>query len=249
MLPGAWLALAVGLAPIAGVAQPTGERAQDQPGTFDYYLMSFTIAPSFCALNPRNAAKQECHDGTDASYRAVPLTVHGLWPNRERVSVNQQPQYCTETRLSRLSTELRTQLGRYMPGTADGLDRYEWRRHGTCSGLAPEAYFGAVVRLAEQANGTVGAVLRDSGAMGHELRIDDLLKAVAAKDPALATALVVSCRFPRGATEEDRRAYIQEIRIVLTKELKPIPAEKVGFGQNSGCPDRAGFLPGGFAGH
>ncbi len=230
------------------LGQPVGEREQDRPGAFDFYLMSFSIAPSFCALSPRNAEKQECHDGTDEGYRAIPLTVHGLWPNRERVSVNQQPQYCSEERLGRLPPELRAQLARYMPSSADGLDTYEWRRHGTCSGLAPEVYFGTIVRLAEQANATIGAVLRDSGAMGRELRIDDLVAAVAAKDPALASAIVVTCRFPRGE-EAERRALVEEIRVVMTKDFKPAEAERVGFRQNSGCPGRAGYLPAGFAGH
>ena len=229
-------------------AQPAATaRDQDTPGAFDFYLMSFTIAPSFCALSARYAEKEECRGATDAAFRETPLTVHGLWPNRERVSVNLQPQYCGEERLPRLSPALREQLRRFMPGTADGLDRYEWRRHGTCSGLEPEAYFSTIVRLAERANATIGAALRDGGLLGQEVKIDDLLKAVGGKDPALAAAIVVSCRFPRGEAEDQRRALITEIRLVLTKDLSPEPAERVGFGQNSGCPGRAGFLPGGFA--
>ena len=173
----------------------------------------------------------------------MPLTVHGLWPNRERVSVNLQPQYCAGPPLGRLSPALREKLAHVMPGVADGLERYEWRRHGTCSGLTPEAYFSAVVRLAEQADATIGAALRDGGMLGHEMKVDDLIAAVAAKDASLAAAMVVSCRFPR----EDggsSRAYVQEIRLVLSKDFSPEPAEHVGFGQNSGCPGKAGFLPG-----
>lgn len=228
-------------------AQPGPARDQDRPGAFDFYLMSFTIAPSFCALSARYAEKQECRAATDAEYRATPLTVHGLWPNRERVSVNLQPQFCDGPQFGRLSPALRTKLARAMPGVADGLDRYEWRRHGACSGLSPDAYFTAVVRLAERANATIGAALRDGGMLGQEVRVDDLLAAVAAREPALAAAMIVSCRFPRedgGAA----RAYVEEIRLVVSKEFAPEPAERVGFGQNSGCPNRAGFLPGGFAG-
>jgi ribonuclease T2 len=134
-----------------------------------------------------------------------------------------------------------------MPGVADGLDRYEWRRHGVCTGLTAEAYFSAVVRLAEQADATIGAVLRDGGMLGHEVKVDDLLAAVAAKDASLAAAMIVSCRFPREGGSGPSRAYIQEIRLVLSKDFVPEPAEHVGFGQNSGCPGKAGFLPGGFA--
>ncbi len=242
----ACLALAA-LACRVAAAQPAAEDG-DAPGVFDYYLMSFTIAPSFCALSSRNAEKQECRDATDAAYREMPLTVHGLWPNRERVSVNLQPQYCAAGPLGRLPSALRTQLARYMPGVADGLDRYEWRRHGGCSGLAPAAYFGRIVALATRADATIGAALREGGLLGRELRLDDLLAAVAAKDPALAPALVMSCRFSRRQGEAESRAYVAEIRLVLTKDFTPEPAERVGMGQNSGCPNRTGFLPGGFAG-
>jgi ribonuclease T2 len=244
-----WLSLAaLCLAIVSAIAaQPDAATEQEPPGKFDFYLMSFTIAPSFCALSARYADKQECRAATDAAYRATPLTVHGLWPNRERVSVNLQPQYCAGPQFGRLPPALREKLAHFMPGVADGLDRYEWRRHGACSGLTPEAYFATVVRLAEQADATIGAVLRNGGMLGQEIKVDDLLAAVAAKDPAVAAAMVVSCRFPR----EDggpSRAYVQEIRVVLSKDFTPEPAAQVGFGQNSGCPGKAGFLPGGFGG-
>ena len=244
-----WIGLAaLCFAARVAAAQPDPARDQEPPGKFDFYLMSFTIAPSFCALSARYADKQECRAATDAAYRAMPLTVHGLWPNRERVSVNLQPQYCAGPPLGRLSPGLREKLAHVMPGVADGLDRYEWRRHGACSGLTPEAYFSAVVRLAEQADATIGAVLRDGGMLGHEMKVDDLLAAVAAKDASLAAAMVVSCRFPREDGSGPSRAYVQEIRLVLSKDFTPEPAERVGFGQNSGCPGKAGFLPAGFAG-
>jgi ribonuclease T2 len=245
-----WLCLAaLCLAVVSAIAaQPDAAPEQEPPGKFDFYLMSFTIAPSFCALSARYAEKQECRAGTDAAYRAMPLTVHGLWPNRERVSVNLQPQYCAGPRLDSLSPALRGKLTQVMPGVADGLDRYEWRRHGVCTGLTAEAYFSAVVRLAEQADATIGAVLRDGGMLGHEVKVDDLLAAVAAKDASLAAAMIVSCRFPREDGSGPSRAYVQEIRLVLSKDFSPEPAGRVGFGQNSGCPGKAGFLPAGFAG-
>ncbi len=232
----------------AGRGQAQSDRSRDggPPGVFDHYLMSFTIAPAFCGLSSRNAEKRECADGTDTAYRTTPLTVHGLWPNRERVSVNEQPQYCAGPPLSQLPRATRESLDRYMPGVADGLDRYEWKRHGSCSGLTPDAYFGEIVALAARANETVGAALRDGKMLGREVRLEELLSAVAAKDPALAPSVIMYCRFSRRQGEAESRAYVAEIRVVLSKDFTPIPADKVGMGQNSGCPGRAGFLPGGY---
>ncbi len=84
--------------------------------------------------------------------------------------------------------------------------------------------------------------------LGREVRIDELLTAIAAKDPAVAPAVVVSCRFPQGQVEAEARANIVEIRLVLSKDFTPQTVEQVGFRHNSGCPHGAGFLPGGFKG-
>jgi ribonuclease T2 len=209
-----------------------------EPGDFDYYLLSLSLAPSFCALSPANQAKQECRSLTEADFRRTPLTVHGLWPNRTGVSVNRQPQDCDGPPLGGLPEATQADLRRYMPG-GPGLARYEWRKHGACSGLSPESYFAAVASLARKANDTIGVAIMQQGVPGQRLRIADLLSAVAARDAALAPAIVVDCRQTRGGGE----ALVDEIRVVLSKDLQPVPAESVGLGQNSGCPRGAGLVP------
>ncbi len=212
-----------------------------EAGAFDYYLLSLSVTPSFCALSPANQAKTECRTLTDSAYRQTPLTVHGLWPNLAAVSVNRQPQHCPGPPLDGLPEDLQARLRLYMPGGA-GLARHEWERHGTCSGLSPEAYFGTMVRLAQSANSTIGTALRDDGMLGHNVRIGDLVGKIAGGDPALARAMVVGCSFPRGGSGSGQ-ALIEEVRITLSKDFRPIPAESVGLRQNSGCPQGAGFLP------
>ncbi len=202
-------------------------------GNFDYYLLSLSVAPSFCALSPANAAKRECRTLTADDVRQTPLTIHGLWPNRARLSVNRQPQDCDGPPLQ-LSRDVEAELRRYMPA-GPGLARYEWRKHGTCSGLSSDSYFGAEARLARAANEVIGPSVRPGGT----LQVDELLRSVGATDPALAAAIVVDCRTPRGGGG----ALVEEIRITLSKELRPIPAASVGLGQNSGCPNGAGRVP------
>lgn len=134
---------------------------------------------------PVNAAKQECRSLTRADFQQTPLTVHGLWPNRSRVSVNRQPHDCEGPPLGALPAQLQADLRRYMP-SGPGLERHEWRKHGLCSGLSSEDYFATVVRLARDANETIGAVMRAKGMFGHSVRIDDLLDAAGAQDRALS---------------------------------------------------------------
>lgn len=228
--------IALLLVPVASQARHSEFGHSSATGDFDYYLLSLSLAPSFCALSPRNAAKQECKTLTEAEFQQTPLTVHGLWPNRARVSVNLQPHDCQGAPFTPPSGSVQTALQRYMPGGA-GLEAYEWRKHGACSGLSPEDYFSSVVRLAEHVNDTVGAVMRTKGMLGHSLLIRDLLAGVA--DPALASAIVVNCQQPRGGGA----ALVGEIRITLSKDFEPIPASSVGMGQNSGCPGGRGVVP------
>src|SRR5215211_7515810 len=110
---------------LAGAGDAEARRRQrDEPADFDFYLMVFSIAPSFCRLVGDARGKRQCYAPSDADYRATPLTVHGLWPNRKNRSVNQQPAFCSNEALA-LSPELRRKLRVYMPGMADGLQEHE----------------------------------------------------------------------------------------------------------------------------
>ena len=215
---------------LALITTPAAAQPRN-PGAFDYYLLSLSVAPSFCTFEPE---KSECRSITPAQYQATPLTIHGLWPNLAHTGSRRQPQYCDPSAFS-VSPEVRSQLARLMPA-GPGLANYEWRKHGTCSGLTADQYFGTEAHLAQQANTTIGAAML---AQGDTIRIADLLQAIAARDPALATAVIVDCRTPRGGGP----ALVAEIRVTLSKDFQPIPAASVGMGQNSGCPGGAGRIP------
>ena len=214
----------IGLAAI-GLAR----TARAQPA-FDYYLLSLSVEPSFCASSPRNAGKAECRNLTAESFHQTPLTLHGLWPNRARTAARRQPQDCDGPAFQ-LSGATQADLLRYMPGGL-GLARYEWGKHGTCSGLDPDRYFAAETRLAQQANASIGPLILQSNGT---VALADLQQHL---DPALAAAIVVDCRFARGGV-----AMLDEIRLTLDRDLRPIPAASVGLGQNSGCPGGRGRIP------
>ena len=232
------LAILVVLGIAAAPAVARHRQADAVPGKFDYYLLSLSIAPSFCALSPANGAKDECRSLTEAEFQQTPLTVHGLWPNRAGVSVNRQPHDCAGPPLGTLPADTRAGLERYMPGGAD-LMQHEWRKHGTCSGLTPADYFAAVLRLAQHADDTIGTAMRDKGMLEGTVHIADLLATVSAKDAALAAALVVDCQTPRGGGTP----LVEELRLVLSKDFTPRPAQSLGLGQNSGCKHGAGKIP------
>lgn len=107
----------------------TVRAGQDAP---DYYTLAVTLTPAFCALNPDKAATRQCRSN-------MPLSVHGLWPESRSGS---SPAYCRSGAFS-LSSATSRALDTVMPD--EGLRRYQWQKHGACSGLPPERFFGMLL--------------------------------------------------------------------------------------------------------
>lgn len=126
-------ATATGADSLAPFARPTKTgtgTGTGTPGQFDYYLLALSWSPTYCA-DQDNAARDSLQCGTDRRFAFI---VHGLWPQNERG----YPQDCPTT-VQDLPAPLVESMLDIMP--APGLIRHEWRRHGSCTGLAPEAYF------------------------------------------------------------------------------------------------------------
>jgi len=223
---------------------------QGSPGDFDYYLLSLSFAPSFCDTNPEAASqKKECRNGTTTDYQAYPVTVHGLWPNKDGVSNDQQPGYCTDEPPGRLPDSLYSNLTNYMPGVVDGLDKCEWSKHGVCSGLSYEQYYQTVVNLMPSIENTIGSTLHDNDMLGAEVKLADIVAKIAEKDTALASAITFDCKQMRAHGSGQSRFYIVEMRIYLSKDLSSptfIPFDSKGGHLNSGCRGGAGYIPRGF---
>jgi ribonuclease T2 len=105
------------------------QSADTTPGQFDYYLLTLSWAPQFCATHKSNAASIEC----DPS-RHYGFVVHGLWPENEDGSY---PQHCGSAQP--VSQDIARQMLPLMPDR--GLIQHEWSTHGTCSGLDSQTYF------------------------------------------------------------------------------------------------------------
>jgi ribonuclease T2 len=113
----------------------SGSSGGGTPGEFDYYVLTLSWAPEFCATSAgeRNAA--EC-----ASNKHLGLVVHGLWP---QFNDGKWPQACAST--PPVSSATVEHMMNIMPGSA--LIQHEWAKHGTCSGLSTQDYFAAIEKL------------------------------------------------------------------------------------------------------
>jgi ribonuclease T2 len=125
------LVLAVSLA--AQTPAAARDRHQNRPGAFDFYVLSLSWSPSFCAATAERGHRQNEQCGT----RPFSFVVHGLWPQYERGF----PEFCQRP-APRLNRNIVASMLDLMP--ARGLIYNEWDKHGTCSGLSSRAYFEAV---------------------------------------------------------------------------------------------------------
>ncbi len=99
-------------------------NAKSSGKAFDFFLLNLSWSPEYCHSHP---AATEC-----AQHPAFVL--HGLWPERQDGTY---PENCSDAPGP-------ANPGQYSDVYPDpGLLRHEWRTHGTCSGLSPDAYFTA----------------------------------------------------------------------------------------------------------
>jgi len=133
------IAVRPAVAALISVAVTVSAYAQDarqnEPGQFDFYVLSLSWSPSFCAA----AAERDGGRGPTMQCGARPyaFVVHGLWPQYEQG----YPEYC-QVPAPRLDRGIVSSMLDLMP--APHLIFNEWDRHGTCSGLSTRAYFDVV---------------------------------------------------------------------------------------------------------
>ena len=232
------------LAPLASCAEPP---------RFDYYLLALSVAPAFCEDEPqRKRTFAQCQALSGADFTAMPLTLHGLWPNR---ADRRHPVYCRGEAGGafcslpplRLPADTRARLGQAMPGSADCLDRYQWAKHGSCSGLSEAGYFAASTALTERVNRAIGGEIARH--MGREVSLVLLREALSKTDPALKDAVTFDCRTPRTPDPAKRRPMLHEVRIYFERDPatgapgQPLAYTRAGARHyNSGCPQGRAYI-------
>lgn len=180
----------------AGHAQGFGQRG-GAPGDFDFYVLALSWSPGFCELDgDRTRNREQCGEG--AGLRFV---VHGLWPQNERGF----PSECGPAGRSPSRIAMEQAEGLF---PTEGLARYQWRKHGTCTGSSPSDYFRDVRRAREKVviPPTLAKADRD-----QTWTAIDLERAFAAANPGLRPDMMsVACK----------RGVLQEVKICFTRDLR-----------------------------
>ncbi|MEO5325532.1 ribonuclease [Mesorhizobium sp. CC13] len=172
----------------APAAVPRGEG-------FDFYVLALSWSPSYCEAEGGEADGQQCRSG-----RPYAFVVHGLWPQFERG----YPEFC-RTREADVATDRARSLLDLMPSA--GLIRHQWRKHGSCTGLAQDDYF-EVLRAARE-KVAIPADFKRLEAY-RALGPGEAERAFLHSNPGMAAdGVAVTC---------DRR-FLREVRICMDKDL------------------------------
>jgi len=177
-------------------AQSVREVRGAPAGAFDFYVLALSWSPGFCEADSSRDRRSQCEAGSGLGF-----VVHGLWPQNEQG----YPSFCEPS-------------GRFVPRAAledarglfpdDNLARYQWRKHGTCTGESPSGYFRTVQRARDLVRIPDGFKNLTSESKVMPLEVE---RAFMAANPGLrADMITLSCG----------RRIMQEIRICLDKDLR-----------------------------
>jgi ribonuclease T2 len=161
IVPGAsperrWVAIDCGTVGGAGTAatspaSPATAPLPDRPAKTasarlpSHYVLALSWEPAFCA---GHGDKPECSVAARRT-SATRLSLHGLWPDPNEycgvaardIAADKAGRWNALPAVA-LDAATRTRLAQRMPGTQSLLERHEWLKHGTCSGVDASTYFG-----------------------------------------------------------------------------------------------------------
>jgi ribonuclease T2 len=169
------------------------DTRQNEPGSFDFYVLALSWSPSFCETVRDAAREPQCE-------RTYAFVVHGLWPQYDKGF----PEYCQQP-APKLDRGIVAGAIDVMP--APRLIFREWDRHGTCSGLSARAYF-ETIRKARAAVKIPAEYMDVKEAL--TVTPDQVEDAFVKANPGLARdGVSINCD----------RTRLREVRVCLTRDL------------------------------
>ena len=173
------------------------QAQSNRSGNFDYYVLSLSWSPNWCAETGDARKEAQCDASKDYGW-----TLHGLWPQNEKG----WPSFC-KTSMRPPSRALTNSMVDVMGSS--GLAWYQWKKHGSCTGLSAKEYF-RLSRLAyEQVNRP--QIFRR---LTQDIKLPAKVVEEAfmeANPKLLQNQITITCKSRR----------IQEARLCLTRDLTP----------------------------
>jgi len=192
------LLIAVAVAPAVTARSRRNRSLSSAPGSFDYYLLSLSWAPTWCGQDAARTSSAECMPG-----RHTGFIVHGFWPE---AATAKSPEFCGQAgRVGDATVRMVLPLM-----LSANLIQHEWAAHGTCSGLSSYDYFSALVQVRAKVQIPVQLNSASAEMKISPAEIENQFAAVNSGFPknAFRTACV--------------RGLLEEERICFDKNLNPL---------------------------
>ena len=165
-------------------------------GQFDFYVFALSWSPGFCETSSTAGSNPQCAEGSKLGF-----VTHGLWPQSE----SGYPSFC-EPSGRFVPRAVLDEYGKLFPD--QNLARYQWRKHGTCTGESPSGYFNLVKQARERVQIPQRLTALPIGSRVMPIEIE---RAFAEANPGLRPEMMaISC---------GRRVF-QEIRICMDRDLR-----------------------------
>jgi ribonuclease T2 len=177
----------------------TPARAQGQsaePGDFDYYTLALSWSPTHCRVVRDRRNSDQCE-------QSHAFVLHGLWPQFYRG----WPEFCRTSKREWVSDQLIRDMLDIMPGK--GLIIHQYRKHGACSGMTPDRYFGTARALFESIK-----IPEQFKRLSSEAQTtpEEVERAFLQANPQLdADMIAVSCK----------QGMVEEVRVCFGRDRKP----------------------------
>ena len=240
------------VAVLAAMVMATSAVAEENSHGRTRFILAASWEPAFCATNQKKA---ECRNQSSNNFDAKNFSLHGLWPMRQEycdvsddLKQSDRSSDWKDLPAVQLSAETKASLDKVMPGTQSGLERHEWIKHGSCTKLSADDYFGTAVGLINELN---ASAVRDLFAQNIGKTLDaEAIKAAFNKSfgAGASDRVKMSCR------QVGKVRVISELTIGLSEDaIQPSPegeprleqliqsAGKTSFGCDQGLVDAAGF--------
>ena len=190
--------LGIVLATLLAVGSPAVAKGE-LAGTFDYYVVSLSWSPNWCALEGDARRSPQCAQASGYGW-----ILHGLWPQFNRG----YPSFCRT--IERAPSRGMTAAMADIMGTP-GLAWHQWKKHGSCTGMSASAYYA----ISREAYGRINrpVVFRKldrSVKLPASVVQDAFLKANPGLEP---DSITITCR----------DGHIQEARICMSRDLEFVP--------------------------
>lgn len=187
--------LAVALTLLLLFLSPALARDKGVSGQFDYYVLSLSWSPTWCAGKSAKADGEQC--GGPRHYGFV---VHGLWPQYAKGGF---PAQCAAPQP--VPSGVVDDMLPLMPSRK--LIQHEWSRHGTCDGSDPAAYFDRTRQAYDKLR---IPKLFQAPELPQALSVEQVEKLFIAANPGLERrSMAVVCRGNQAA----------EVRLCLDRDL------------------------------